>query len=191
MPHAASPTEPPSRGPLRWLAVFAVLYAAPSVAQGQHPPGRVAAALVGAAVLAIGMVRPRALDAPARVVNAALDRVGDAVSTTLLLALYAALVLPYAWVLRRVGRLPWPDDPWPPEGSGWTPLTDAPAHHRAAGSRLAGLAVRAGGAAALVGFLWRRPSFFLVPLVVIVLLLSAVVLLGSSTGLGPLVYTLF
>jgi hypothetical protein len=48
-----------------------------------------------------------------------------------------------------------------------------------------------GGAAALVGFLWRRPSFFLVPLVLLLLLLSAVVLLGSSAGLGPLIYTLF
>ncbi len=78
-----------------------------------------------------------------------------------------------------------------PAASGWVALDASSRRHRAAGSLLAGLAVRVGGAASLVGFLWRRPSFFLVPLVVIVLLLSAVVFLGSATGLGPLIYTMF
>lgn len=191
MRHTASPTEPPSLGPLVWLAVLALALAGPPLAQGDVTPGRVLAGMTGAAVVALRALSPRALYAPARGLSAALARVGSVVSTALLLGIYAALVVPYAWVLRRLGRLPSPDEPWPPAGSGWTALDDVARHRRAAGSTLAGLAVRAGGAAALVGFLWRRPSFFLVPLVVLLLLLSGVVLLGSSTGLGPLIYTLF
>ena len=192
MRRAVSPTEPPPKlGPLLWLAALALLFSVPSLAQRAGTSGHVLAAAFGAAVVALRALWPRALHPAARRLTSALDRVGTVVSTALLLGIYGALLVPYAWVLRRVGRLPSPDEPWPPEGSGWTALDDLPRHRRAAGSTLAGLAVRAGGAAALVGFLWRRPSFFLVPLVLLLLLLSAVVLLGSSAGLGPLIYTLF
>jgi Family of unknown function (DUF5989) len=187
-----SPTEPPPKlGPLLWLAALALAFSVPSLAQGAGSRGHVFAAVVGAAVMALRVLWPRALHPAAGRLLTALDRVGTVVSTALLLGIYGALLVPYAWVLRRAGRLTPPDEPWPPVGSGWTALDDLPRHRRAAGSTLASLVVRAGGAAALVGFLWRRPSFFLVPLVLLLLLLSGVVLLGSSAGLGPLIYTLF
>lgn len=192
MPRAASPTEPPAPlGPLLWLAAIALALTAPGLLRGARAPLAVTAAALGATTLALRVLAPRALSRPARGLHRALDVLGGAVSTAALTAAYFALVVPYARLLRALGRVPPPDEPWPPEGSAWTPLDDAPRRHRAAGSRLASLAVRAGGAAALVGFLWRRPSFFLVPLVVLVLLLSAVVFLGSATGLGPLIYTMF
>lgn len=192
MPRAASLTEPPPPlGPLLWLAAIALALSAPPLLRSGPTPLRVAAAGVGAAVLALRIVAPGTLARPARWLFSLLDAVGHGVSTALLTAVYLAAVVPYALVLRAVGRVAPPDEPWPPQGSGWTALDASTRRHRAAGSLLAGLAVRAGGAASLVGFLWRRPSFFLVPLVVIVLLLSAVVFFGSATGLGPLIYTMF
>lgn len=192
MPRAASPTEPPPPlGPLLWLAVIALTLAASAVLRSGYTPLRVATAGVGAAVLALRIAAPGVLARPARWLFALLDALGHAVSTALLTAVYLVAVVPYALALRAAGLLAPPDEPWPPDASGWTALDASARRNRAAGSLLAGLAVRAGGAASLVGFLWRRPSFFLVPLVVIVLLLSAVVFLGSATGLGPLIYTMF
>lgn len=193
MPRAASPTDPPPPplGPLLWLAALALALSTPALLGGRATPLHVAAAGIGAAVMVLRAVAPGALGRPARALFAVLDLLGNAVSTALLTGVYFAGVVPYALLLRAVGRVAPPDEPWPPEASGWTALDATSRRHRAAGSLLAGLAVRVGGAASLVGFLWRRPSFFLVPLVVIVLLLSAVVFLGSATGLGPLIYTMF
>ncbi len=194
MPRAAPPTDPARAaplGPLLWLAALAVALAAPPLLRGDRGWLLAAAAVLGASTLLLRLAAPRALAPPARALHRALDAVGGAVSTAALTAAYLALVVPYALALRALGRVAPPDEPWPPEGSGWSPLDAAPRRGRAAGSLLAGLAVRAGGAAALVAFLWRRPSFFLAPLVVLLLLLSGAVFLGSATGLGPLIYTMF
>lgn len=191
----ASPTDPPRAAPLGalvWLALIALALTAPALARGDRHPLRLVASSLATATLLLRVVAPRLLAGPARALGRALAAFGDVVSDVALTAVYFALVLPYALVLRALGRIAPPDEPWPPpEVSGWSAVDDGPRRRRAAGSLLAGLAVRAGGAAALVSFLWRRPSFFLVPLVLLVLLLSAFVLLGSTTGLGPLIYTLF
>lgn len=194
MPRTASPTdrvEAAPLGPLSWLAALAVALAAPALLRGGGTPARLAAGALGAAVLLLRLAAPSVLAGPARLLDRVLSALGGAVSTAALTATYLALVVPYALALRALGRVAPPDEPWPPESSGWTAFDAAPRRHRAAGALLAGLAVRAGAAAALVAFLWRRPSFFLVPLVLLILLLSAVALLGSATGLGPLIYTMF
>lgn len=191
----ASPTDPPRAAPLGalvWLALIALALTAPALARGDRHPLRLVGCSLAAATLLLRALAPRLLAGPARVLERALVAFGDVVSDLALTGVYFVLVLPYARLLRALGRIAPPDEPWPPtEASGWTAVDDGPRRHRAAGSLLAGLAVRAGGAVALVSFLWRRPSFFLVPLVLLVLLLSAFVLLGSTTGLGPLIYTLF
>lgn len=195
MPPAASTTEtraPAPLGPLTWLALLAVALTAPSLLRGERAPWRVAAAAVGAAALLLRLVAPRALAGPARALDRGLRALADVVSTAALTAAYLALLVPYARLLRALGRVPSSDEPWPPpETSGWTALDAAPSRHRAAASVLARLVVRAGGAASLVAFLWRRPSYFLVPLVLLALALSAVIAFGSATGLGPLIYTMF
>lgn len=191
----ASPTDRPQSPPLGalvWLSLIALAITTPALARGDHHPLRLVAFSLAAATLLLRAVAPRLLAGPALALARTLAAVGNVVSNAALTALYFSLVLPYALVLRAFGRIAPPDEPWPPpEVSGWSTVDDNPQRRRAAGSLLAGLAVRAGGAAALVSYLWRRPSFFLVPLVLLVLLLSALVLFGSTTGLGPLIYTLF
>ena len=149
------------------------------------------AAGVAALLLAVGA--PRLVLPVARPLHRALVAVGDALSTVALSALYLAVVVPLALVLRAAGRLPPSEEPWPPpDQTGWTPWEDASSGRRASGAGvLAGVAARAASAFALLRFLHARPTAYLVPLVALLLLLGAVVLLGQSTGLGPLVYTLF
>lgn len=55
------------------------------------------------------------------------------------------------------------------------------------------LAVRgiAGTLQELMSFLWRRKLWWLIPVVVVVLMFSVLAILGSTAGIGPLIYTLF
>ena len=48
-----------------------------------------------------------------------------------------------------------------------------------------------GIAGELIAFLWYRKMWWLIPVVAIMLLFGVLVVAGSSTGVGPLIYTLF
>lgn len=43
----------------------------------------------------------------------------------------------------------------------------------------------------LMGFLWAQKLWWMIPMVVILLLVAGLILFGSSTPLGPLIYSLF
>ena len=43
----------------------------------------------------------------------------------------------------------------------------------------------------LFGFLWRNKRWWLIPMVAVLLLFGLLIAFASSTGLGPLIYTLF
>jgi len=45
--------------------------------------------------------------------------------------------------------------------------------------------------AELFQFLWHRRLWWLMPMIVVLLLFAAVIVLASTTGVGPLIYTLF
>lgn len=199
----SSPTDAHDRADREALRTALGLGVLAAIAGGlravSHPsPPALALAAVGALIVLARALFPRAILPLARRLFRALTAFGEAVGTVILTAIYLLLVWPYQRILRLLGALDPPDEPWPPpEGaSGWVPLgwgAASPAQRGRAmpGSIVAELLVRAGGAAALLGFLRQRPSFFLVPLVALLLLLGGVVLLGGATGLGPLIYTLF
>ena len=43
----------------------------------------------------------------------------------------------------------------------------------------------------LLTFFWRRKMWWALPLVSVLLLLGLLIALGSATGVGPFIYTLF
>jgi hypothetical protein len=43
----------------------------------------------------------------------------------------------------------------------------------------------------LFQFLWSRRLWWLIPMVVILLFLGVLIIFGSTTGVGPFIYTLF
>ena len=43
----------------------------------------------------------------------------------------------------------------------------------------------------LFAFLWTRKRWWLMPLIVVLLLAGILIVLGSTAGIGPLIYTLF
>ena len=43
----------------------------------------------------------------------------------------------------------------------------------------------------LFSFLWKRKQWWLIPVIVLLLLCSVLIVLGSASGVGPLIYTLF
>ena len=50
---------------------------------------------------------------------------------------------------------------------------------------------RLGIAGELLAFLWQRKMWWMFPMVVVLLVFGILTIVGSSTGVGPLVYTLF
>ncbi|MFH1470716.1 MAG: DUF5989 family protein [Candidatus Micrarchaeota archaeon] len=40
----------------------------------------------------------------------------------------------------------------------------------------------------LLSFLWKRKNYWLIPIVLLLLLFALIIILGTSTGLGPLIY---
>ena len=48
-----------------------------------------------------------------------------------------------------------------------------------------------GIAGELLGFLWQQKLWWMVPVVAVLLVFGIVIVVGSSTGVGPFVYTLF
>lgn len=49
----------------------------------------------------------------------------------------------------------------------------------------------AGTLAELFVFLWNRRLWWLMPAMVVLVLFALVIVLGSATGIGPFIYTLF
>lgn len=43
----------------------------------------------------------------------------------------------------------------------------------------------------LFSFLWKKKQFWLIPVIVLLMLCSVLIILGSASGVGPLIYTLF
>ena len=43
----------------------------------------------------------------------------------------------------------------------------------------------------LFGFLWRNKKWWLIPMVSVLLVFGLLLVFASSSGLGPLIYTLF
>jgi len=50
---------------------------------------------------------------------------------------------------------------------------------------------RLGIAADLLAFLWHAKMWWMIPIVAVLLLLGLLIVFGSTTGVGPFVYTLF
>ena len=43
----------------------------------------------------------------------------------------------------------------------------------------------------LLGFLWQRKLWFLIPMIFILLLFGLLIIFASSSGIGPFIYSLF
>ena len=43
----------------------------------------------------------------------------------------------------------------------------------------------------LINFLWKAKLWWMIPMIFIMVLFSMMIILGTSTGLGPFIYTLF
>ncbi len=43
----------------------------------------------------------------------------------------------------------------------------------------------------LFQFLWQRRLWWLLPMIVVLIIFAALIFLGSATGVGPFIYTLF
>ncbi len=48
-----------------------------------------------------------------------------------------------------------------------------------------------GIAGELLGFLWRRKMWWAIPMVAVMLFFGLIIVVGSATGVGPFIYTLF
>jgi len=43
----------------------------------------------------------------------------------------------------------------------------------------------------LVGFLWKLKMWWMIPMVILLMIMGLLIGFGSSTGVGPFIYTLF
>lgn len=50
---------------------------------------------------------------------------------------------------------------------------------------------RVGIAGGLVGFFWRRKTWWMVPLVVVLLALGVIIIFGQSSAISAFIYTIF
>ncbi len=48
-----------------------------------------------------------------------------------------------------------------------------------------------GIAGELLSFMWHRKMFWMIPMVAVLLFFGLIIVVGSSTGVGPFIYTLF
>ena len=48
-----------------------------------------------------------------------------------------------------------------------------------------------GIAGELIAFLWHRKMWWMIPMVMVLLFFGLIIVVGSSTGVGPFIYTLF
>jgi len=59
------------------------------------------------------------------------------------------------------------------------------------GSALRGMASRFGIMGELLGFLWERKLWWLIPMMVVLLAFGALMLFAQSSAIAPFIYTLF
>ena len=57
--------------------------------------------------------------------------------------------------------------------------------------RVSGLFYRVGIAGELVGFLWRRKLWWLIPMVLTLLAFGLLMIFAEGTAIAPFIYTLF
>jgi presenilin-like A22 family membrane protease len=50
---------------------------------------------------------------------------------------------------------------------------------------------KVGIAGELLGFFWHRKMWWIIPMVFVMLFFGIIIVFGSSTGVGPFIYTLF
>jgi hypothetical protein len=43
----------------------------------------------------------------------------------------------------------------------------------------------------LLGFLWQRKLWWLIPMIIVLLLFGLLLIFASASGIGPFIYTLF
>ena len=43
----------------------------------------------------------------------------------------------------------------------------------------------------LLSFMWHRKMWWMIPMVAVLLFFGIIIVIGSSTGVGPFIYTLF
>ena len=48
-----------------------------------------------------------------------------------------------------------------------------------------------GIAGELLGFFWHRKMWWIIPMMAVMLFFGIIIVFGSSTGVGPFIYTLF
>ena len=53
------------------------------------------------------------------------------------------------------------------------------------------MGLKLGIASDLLAFLWRAKMWWMIPIVAVLLLLGLLTVFGSTTGVGPFIYTLF
>ena len=53
------------------------------------------------------------------------------------------------------------------------------------------MGTKLGIAGELLTFFWRAKMWWMIPIVVVLLILGLLIVVGSSTGVGPFIYTLF
>ncbi len=58
-------------------------------------------------------------------------------------------------------------------------------------SKWRSLKANLGVAGELLEFLWKRKRWWLIPMVTILLLFGMLLIVASTTGVGPFIYTLF
>ena len=56
---------------------------------------------------------------------------------------------------------------------------------------LKSIGMKFGIAGELIVFLWRLKMWWMIPLVLVLLFFGLLIVVGTSTGVGPFIYTLF
>jgi hypothetical protein len=56
---------------------------------------------------------------------------------------------------------------------------------------LRSMASNLGVAGELLGFLWQRKLWWLIPMIIVLLLFGLLLIFASASGIGPFIYTLF
>jgi len=57
--------------------------------------------------------------------------------------------------------------------------------------KLSGLKTRLGILGELFSFLWAAKMWWLIPMIIALIVFAALIILGTASGGGPLIYTLF
>lgn len=53
------------------------------------------------------------------------------------------------------------------------------------------MGARLGIAGELLAFLWQRKVWWMIPMVIVLLAIGLLIVFGTSSGVGPFIYTLF